>query len=274
MTAYATGPESGVVYSLTSAEGYEAVFNDSAHANYVGVLSGEDAITGLDSPEILENAGPLVEADGGLHGTFWAGRRPITLQGELFSASKTTRNQMMTRLQRASMALRSDATLKWTPTGSIGQQIKVRRNQPLRITGGFKKKFFVPLVAADPRIYSQSEYTSSNIVAGTPVTIENQGDAESFPRMRITGPGTNPVVSTGGRSLTINTTLTGGQYIDVDLLRKTVVRSDGANLYSSVAYLTSTWWGLLPSTQSVSVAWTSGNTGASIVVVYWRDAWL
>lgn len=276
MTAYPTGPESGVVYTLENAEGYQAVFNDSTSANFAGVLTGEDAVTGLESPEIRESFVETTEGDGGDHGTFFTGRRPITLQAEVVGATPAARNAMLTRIARASMALRSDATLKFTPSGSIPQFVSVRRQQPLRAPGGWKKRVFISLVAEDPRIYSQALYTSAPILTGTPGSLENQGSSESYPVVRINGPGTKPTITAGGRSLTFKSTfsLTAGQYVDVDLLNSAVTHSDGTSRYSSVDWVNSTWWGLVPGINSVSVSWLSGNTAASTIVVSWRDAWM
>lgn len=54
--------EFSTVYTLTSPSGVVAVLNDSASANYAGVIK---EITGLDSAEVRESASDLVEADGG-----------------------------------------------------------------------------------------------------------------------------------------------------------------------------------------------------------------
>jgi len=281
MTAYPTGPEAGIVYTLETSGGYQAVFNDPTSPFYVGALTGDDAITGLDSPEIRESAGDNTEDDGGFHGFFWAGRRPITLSADIIGATPAARNAMLTRLQQASMALRSDATLKFTPSGSIPQQIKVRRQQPLRTTGGWKKRVFLALVAEDPHIYSQALYTSSPILTGAPLTIENQGSAYSLPSVRINGPGVKPeiinTISGFGFHLAFKTgyTLTGGQYVDVDFLTKTVTHSSGADHYEYIDWLDTFWWGLTAGTDnSVDITWASGNTGASTAVVSWRDAWM
>lgn len=277
MAQLPTGPESGIAYTLVNSEGYEAVFNDSTSANYCGVLAGEDAITGLESAEIRESYVDATEQDGGDHGAFYMGRRPITLQAEVVGATPAARNAMLTRIQRASMALRADALLKFTPSGSIPQQISVRRQQPVRAPGGWKKRVMIALVAEDPRIYSQAQYTSAAILSGAPVSLENQGSTESFPTIRINGPGTQPTITGAGRSLAFKSSfsLTAGQYVDVDMhpRRRRATKSDDTDVYDQIDWLNTTWWGLLPGLNSCSISWASGNTGASSMVVTWRDAW-
>lgn len=276
MTSYPTGPEFGVPFTITSAEGYEAVLNDATSPNFAGVLAGEDALTGLEGADVRENITDLVEADGGSQGPNWAKPRTFTMRPTIWAATPAARNAMLTRLQRATNAMRTDLTVKFTPSGSIPQYITARRSQRPEVRGGFAKQMLLGFTAADPRIYSQSEYASSGILTGSPGSLENQGTAESWPILRINGPGTNPTVTAHGDSLALLTTLTAGQYIDIDTRpgRRTVTKSDGSDLYSAVSFLTSTWWGLLPGINSVSIAWGSGNTAASTLVVTWRDTWL
>lgn len=138
--------------------GPRAVFNDSTDEDFVGNLSPESS--GLDSPDIREDAADKVEEDGGVHGAFFAARRPVVLQGMIIASSASQRNERVDKLQRASLALRGDGTLSWTPTGGPFVYLTARRQQPLRITKGFVKEFQLPLVAADPRIYGASTFYS------------------------------------------------------------------------------------------------------------------
>jgi hypothetical protein len=211
-----SGPEFGVPYVLTAADGQRAVFNDEADPDYVGMLTD---ISGFDSPEVRENADDLVEMDGGLHGDFYYGRRPITLEGQIMhNGDPFLRNMQVAKLQRASSALREDATLIWTPSGGVQQYMNLRRQQPLRITGGFNKTFQLSMVASDPRIYSTALHsnqadtgTPSGAVAGFgfnmgfPLSfgqaipsgqmfLVNQGNAENFPIYYVYGPGTSPAI--------------------------------------------------------------------------------
>src|SRR5512146_1049320 len=118
------GPEYGVKYTLEGPDGTKAVFNDSTDPNFVGSLSPESS--GLDSADVREAAADAVEADGGVHGNFYYGRRPVVLQGTIIASSATQRNERASRLKQASNAMRADATLKWTPTGGEEMELKVR----------------------------------------------------------------------------------------------------------------------------------------------------
>lgn len=117
MAYYPFAVEAGAIYTLTNPNGAVAVFNDDLDPSYVGMLT---EVTGLDSPEVRESADELVEADGGTHGNFYFGRRPIVMNGKVFGhASVTERSIRLDRARRASMALRSDSTLSWIPSKGL-----------------------------------------------------------------------------------------------------------------------------------------------------------
>jgi hypothetical protein len=149
------GVEYGAVYTLTGPDGTKAVFNDSSDPNYVGILSPESS--GLDSADVRESAQDGTQRDGGVHGDFYYGRRPVVLQGTVIASSKADRAAKIAKIKRASNALRADATLSWPAEGITGgvNVLGLRRQQPVRFTKGWVKDFMIPLVAADAFIYGK-----------------------------------------------------------------------------------------------------------------------
>ncbi len=109
---------SGVPFTITGPTGAVAVLNDPTSIHYVAGVAGDDAVTGLDSPEIRENAEEMVEAHGGVHGIFYYGRRPVTLTGKIVPASDFDRAAKQARLERAVKAMAADATMRWNPGGT------------------------------------------------------------------------------------------------------------------------------------------------------------
>lgn len=277
MTVYAQVPETSAVYTITGPDGSRAVLNDTTDTDYVGTFGG-DGITGLDDAEIRENAWELVEADGGVHGPFWLGRRPFTLTIDVTGATPQQRNARMEKVKRATNALRADGIMSWTTPngGGPNQQLSFRRQQPRRWTNvGFLKTCFLGLVSADPRIYSTTINTNTQLSTDGFQTWTNQGDYLSPPSLRINGPGTNPSVFNGTLGIVFNgLVLTAGQYVVVDLVQRTVVDQSGANRFGTVDFLNTAWWQLGPNTNSVKITWASGNTAASTLVGTWRDAWV
>lgn len=160
------GVEVGILYRLTGPDGTSVSFNDSAQWDFVGFT---EEVTGLDGPDTRESADLIVEGDGGYHGNFYHGRRPIVLSGIIDpNTFGSARNTMVSNLLRATNAMRQDAVLSWTPTGGDPVAVAVRRQQPPRVTGGRVKSFQVALVAADPRVYGTAVRTLARTSEASP----------------------------------------------------------------------------------------------------------
>lgn len=173
------GVEYGAKFTLTGPDGTKVVFNDSTDPNYVGILSMESS--GLDSADVREDAAEAIEADGGIHGNFFYGRRPVVLQGTIIASSAAQRNERAGKLLRATNAMRADAVLKWTPVGGAEVELKLRRQQPARITGGFVKSFQIAMVSADARILSTASHASSvTSLASGPTATKNASTSYVF----------------------------------------------------------------------------------------------
>lgn len=258
----------GIKYTLTGPDGTIATFNDKTDPNYVGMLS---EVTGLDSPDIREAADDLVQFDGGIHGDFFYGRRPIVMTGIILNPLSTTdRNQRTELLGRASNALRGDALLKWQPDGYPAQQIAVRRQQPLRITGGWQKEFQLGLVAADPRVYSQTLHTQNVASGGSGGVVSNAGTTLTWPVLKINGFSGAPGITnaTTGQTINISSIISSGNYLLIDTLNRTVLLNGVTQFYGAVNFSTTSWWGLAPGSNTITMI------GGGSVDISWRDAWM
>jgi hypothetical protein len=269
------GPQFGVKYVMTNAEGIRAVFNDPSDLDYVGWLTD---ISGFDSPEVREAADDLVGDDGGVHGTFYYGRRPVVLEGMIDSRpDNVERNRRMTRLQRASNAMRADSSLRWMPEGGVEQFLNIRRQQPLRITGSYLKSFQLSMVSADPRIYSAAVKEKIFAPNDHDEELENVGTTGSPPEVSITGPATAIEIHnhTTGAFIVFAAaySITSTQRLDIDFRNRTVVRENGTNVYGQVQFASTTWWDIVPGLNEI--AWhATGTTANSAMTVRWRDAWI
>lgn len=299
MALYPSAAQFGQKFTLTGPDGTVVAFNDSDDPNNVGHIK---EMTGLDSPDVRENAEELTQGDGGLHGAFYYGRRPITITAVVHEHdTPTERNWMLNNLNRASNAMRSDSLLEWTPDGGIPQFVAVRRQQATRVTGGWNKEVLLALVAADPFIYSSELHTSSvsagqtsGVTGGAgfdlsfPVDfgeaaitgqldVENQGSDIAYPLLTIHGPGTNPAIKnqTTGETLSFIYTLGAGETLTIDTrpTNRTVLLNGAVPRYRAVDFLNTVWWGLVPGINDIRLLWSSYSAGAS-VDVEWRDAWL
>lgn len=257
----------GVTYTITAPSGVDgraevAVLNDPSSGNFVGYLLDS---SGFDSPEIRESADNIVEGDGGVHGSFYYGRRPFTLDIVVVPSSTTALSHArLDKLYRATNAMRSDGTIVWTETGGVAKVINFRRQQPIRGPSQERRCLFAG-VAADARIYSNVALTGSSPTV-------NAGNIGSLPTFTLTPTGGNVVITntTTSEALTLTVGAGGvatGSAVTVNFLTKTVVQG-GTGKYYAVTFPSSTWWEIIPGSNSWTV------TNASSVSISVRSAWL
>lgn len=275
-TSVPTGPEINGKWIITGPDGTRAVFNDPTDLDYVGMLTD---VSGFDAPELRESADDLVQMDGGIHGDFYYSRRPVTLTGLVLNpASADERNRKMTKIMRACRALRSDAIVEWTLSGGYQQYISARLQNGPRFEGAWQKSFQIGFVAADPRIYSKI-YQQNAAPAASPyaaLTLNNAGNADTWPLVSVRGPGTNPTVvnySTGQAIRLVYTIPTASDFVVFDAFNRTVKLNNTASVYSGIDFINSDWWALAPGDNEIRLYFDSFSTGASLTVEH-RSAWL
>lgn len=249
--------------SATDGFGEVAVLNDSTSGNFVGYLFDS---SGFESPDVRESFDDIVEGDGGVHGSFYHGRRPFTLDVWLaIAATEAATHARLDKFLRATNAMRADGTIAWTETGGAAKLLNFRRQQPVRGPSQERRCLFAG-VSADPRIYASTATTGG---AGT---CANAGTVGTSPTFTLTSP-TNTITltnSTTSQTLTL-LGLSGAGTVTVNFLTKTVTATIGtANRYSAVSFPSSVWWELQPGNNTVAV---SGAT-VSGSGISWRSAWL
>lgn len=276
MAYYPYSPQIDAKYVILGPQGTRVCFNDPVDADYVGMLSD---VTGLDSADVRESAVDLVGADGGSHGDFYFGRRPIAMTGMSFGhASSLQRDTRLAKLRRVTNALRSDMTLQWQnkPFASTVPMQTWCRLQNRRYSGGWNKEFQLGLVSEYAVLFSQELKEST----GSPITVENRGDWPSFPLLRITGISNDPTVTvdsldTSEANMVLFTTglaLAAGETIEIDTLNHTATFVAGARNGQSgnrhINFGTTVRWPALHYGQS-----TVTLGGGGTLTVTWRDVW-
>lgn len=267
-------PQLDAIYTIQSAFG-TAVLNDPTSPNYVGMVK---ELTGLDSPEVRESAEDHVQADGGYHGDFYHGRRPVTMTVSVFNASSMSeREQRIDRLRRATKVLRdghgvqtsgttlsggtSHGEIRWTnqpTTDNVPMVVYFKRQQPVRVAGPWVKEVQIALVSPFHEIFSQSVNSGNG-------TIENVGDEDSYPVLTITSPPSNlRVTETITGKFVEFSGLTGGTVV-VDVRNHTATEG-GADATGKINFTTSTW----PVMRMGNNTWTTNGGG---LTVQWRHAW-
>lgn len=271
-------PQTGAKYVLVGPDGTRAAFNDPTDGDYVGMLTD---VTGLDSAEVRESSEDLVQSDGGQHGNFYYGRRTIAMSGLVFGhTTLLQREARLDKLRRASNAMRSDAVLSWQNDPNTSYPIMqtwVRRQQPLRIGGGWNKDFQLQIVSQYTPIFSQDVHTTATAAAAADLVVENLGDYANWPIIEIRGPVTanlevNNVTNNTVVAMLPGYNLAGGQVIYIDTLNHTAATSGGGSLNSEIRFDASDWTPVSKGNNTFRLTG-SGTTGATYIRLIYRDAW-
>lgn len=132
-----------------------------------------------------------------------------------------------------------------------------------------KAEFQVQIACEDPRIYDSTVTTVTIAVAGNG-TATLIGNRQAPAIMRLNGPLTNPAITFSGITMTFNTTLIAGQYIDIDLVLRTCLRETGASVRHLMTFTGGTWYLLNGGSSTLSLA---ASAGTGNLVITTRSAW-
>ncbi|MEU7338715.1 hypothetical protein [Streptomyces sp. NPDC007074] len=269
--------------------------------------------TGFGRPPVRDNDVDQPSMDGSFAGPdYWAGR-----QIQLDAAIKIPGNpgacyDMVAQLQAAA----ADPSVRLV--GGVGMTLRCKRpGQPVkRLTVRMRKldpeykqviHGYVPidveLLAHDPTFYADEESTTEiplgwltgggfaapvtapifvqdgTVAADRPGWVTNNGDADAWPVIRISGPcATVSIIhADSGRTLSLPTlNLTAGQWIDIDTRPgyRTVTRENGGNASSYLSPSSRIDLFSLPPGQS-EMRWTAfDNTNTARMRLTWRDAYI
>lgn len=238
--------EIGILYSLSTVNG-TINFNPSVGWGYV--LSD---VSGLDAPSLRMTLEPVPQRDGEIVYSTFKGGRHISMQGYIrFTGDNLTDRRSLEDDLRSVLdgAVKDDAVLTFTPSGTSSRQVTVRMEAPLQIqSSGFIKQFMISLVAGDPVIYGgdQNSYSTTTLASTAtggsftfpfafPVgfgsyndpglaTIINGGNAEVYPVVRIYGQITNPEIFNEDKNeaILLTGTVSAGDFWELDFKNETI----------------------------------------------------
>lgn len=290
-------PEFGIPVTLQTPAG-NLVFNDFASASHLR-LTGFS----LNKPRRM-NVLPYPMRDGGIKPAGFKSGAYIVLDGEIASfADLAARAAWLDKLRALPDSIQDvEGTLLWTPTGQAPRQMAVTLlDDPADGSAGdIVKTFQLQLFAADPTTYGQTLYDviSSALAVAAPgtftfpfsfpigfggassggiATVQNNGNAPTWPIVRIYGQITAPSVynvSTGQFVSLAGLTLNAGQYAEIDMRRETI-RLNGNPLNPLTQYIdnsVSTFWSLAAGANTVQLVGTAFDANAKVEVIY-RDGY-
>jgi hypothetical protein len=221
-----------------------------------------------------------------LGSAFTVGRengRAMTLVGAAYSTSGkklgSTQWHLAERRLKAAVAnwVASPALLKVTEPGLAAQAMVYRVGNVL--IGGnppfFTMDFQIPLLAMDPRRYSQNLTTNTSLLltgsngdVGAAVTITS--DMPTGPLVTINGPAGTPFIRnnslSGSPKVQYNGTLGGGDTLVLDLQNLTAVLNGTTNVRANLSL--ANWWQLWPGVNNLEYFRSSGSSNSTAQLDY------
>lgn len=254
-------------------------------------------------PEVRTVSDPITDGDGTFDYTANYGARAFTLSvGLVPEATPGATHQSLIDAMRAFMhpALRPVVQFKLSAADAL-RQVSVRADQSAfvdqfvtddfayatcgwRVPSGIMEGATVVSVMADPatragRTYPRHYARTYNIAGALiPAVATNVGTESVDPFVRFHGPTTGPSITLVESGYIVGLTRNGGavvesgQWVDVDFRARTVVRSDGVNLYNTLDIPTQ-WWRLAPGANHVTFA-ANAWAGSAHAEVAFRPAWI
>jgi hypothetical protein len=261
----------------------------------------EMPIEGLDAAEYRESLYDKPGEDGAVLSSLFYGPRIISLPGHINATQTAAQYETKRRALATACAVRRDVNgqplatrLSLTTRGGSSYFVDVFPRKPkfdyeYATTGNFQLHFVAPISV----IYGSAQVSSgaisrptgggftlpfilpvtSSATTGGSVTVANSGNTTSAPILTLTGPLTNPYVSNSatGEFVQLNYTIPGGSFVVIDMANKTVMLNGNSTILS-VRTTDSSWWGVLPGSNSISLSTSStSDTGNAVVTFY--NAW-
>lgn len=260
--------------------------NDGSNSCWLDGKAG--GVSGLELPTVRTSTGNYAGKDGGYIGAQFFSARDITIYGVAFSSDVSTLETTRKALQAAllgdsvAMTILTNAGASYTVYANLLDfQMPIKDNV-------FSASFKIELLAGDPTIYetSVSELTAGLslqtsggytypvvypvIYAGgsLPQTVTNAGTVAVYPTITLTGLMTDPVLTnnTTLEQFALNITTSSSDVVVINMQQHTVLLN-GGNIIGDVG-TDSTWWGLLPGDNSITLS--SASSGDTVTgVISW-----
>lgn len=250
------------------------------------------SLAGFDYPTVRMNVKENGNYHGARFGSAYYGARVMTIEGEILGDDPDDYEEKRRALGQAFTILNGLQQVTFTTRGGLILKadciINNRLEMPYEAGLMQRGSFRIELIAPFPFFLSSTTQTSTvyvfegggaEIPAELPLTfgdslasdvdINNLGNVEAYPIIRLHGIMTDPVIknNTSDLLLSLDYTLsTTEQYIEIDTYRRTVKRGDtGANIFASA---TGDFWTLKTGINNVVLSASSYGEGARAEIIY------
>lgn len=249
-----------------------------------------------DSPEVVGSFPQRVGQDGAWDAPGYFGPRTVQVDGFVSEPSRAAARSFADQLT----ALAGVGAVWLSVAGDVGTRaafVRVSSGAVLEWVSGASFRYSVTVVARDPLKYGAARYGTAKLNGavgtglayplvyprdyGVPagqapgaVSVANSGTAAYWPRLRIDGPVSNPVVTLPetGDWVRFNGSLLAGQWLDFDLANRRVLLNGQVSLRQFVS--SSGRWLAVP-VGGGSVSWAADAYSAAATLSVWsyEGAW-
>lgn len=239
-------------------------------------------VVGLtEPPNLREDLADRVGNHGGFSYIDLYEMRRITISGDLAKATQSAFEDAVQLLKKTFYPQSSPQPLVFDRPGFAADRRVMCK--PSRFSFPMDTRYniaygdwSIQLVAEDPIIYVDTLQQATLTGASGSAAVNNSGDFPVFfEKVRLTGPYTDITFrdqATPTDKVQLTVAISGGQYVDVDFQRRTVIKSDGTNLYDKRSS-DSIWFDVTPGSHTYELV-TTGGSGATQAVADWRSGWL
>lgn len=229
--------------------------------NQIGQLEG------WEYPTVISAIDDVPGNKGALYINSKFGRRSFSIQGLIKGQDWADRITM-------GLALRQTGTLKKLEFTTLNDLLLQSYVEVMSLDYKYSKQdmaFLIELVAPDPRFFSQTLHDTEFDNSDTK-NVTNAGNEITCPSFKLTGAGTNWVVTnnTTGESFTIARTISGTDYIEINVENRTVLLNGTTSVFGDFS---GDFFCLDPGVNSITTLVTGGD-GTTEIHIYHRDAYI
>ena len=292
--------ESGLTYTLTTVNGYTITFNPTPFSSTSGVFLHYDGIQTSSGFDTEVTGRP--QANGSFMDAGWKRGLTIAINAYLMygtaSARQTGQDNVIKALNdmtgQTADSTGTYATLSWTSqdglTAKTIYRLQLLEPYSIQYEAGTLKSFQCLLGTEYP--YAQGASANNDTTAltatgggftvpltiptltftasgGGQVTVTNSGTTTAYPKMRVYGPITSPIVynSTLGKYISFTGTIASGDYWEIDLFEKTVKLNGSTSMASSLDIANTQWFGLGVGNTTLQLSGSSYDSNTKLRVI-------
>lgn len=241
---------------------------ETTKGKYFEITGGQiGKLEGWEYPTVISVIDDIPGNKGALYINSKFGRRRFSILGYVKEQDFTDRINM-------GLALRQTGVLKTMTFTTLDDKTLQAYVEVLGFEHKYNKgggSFLIDMVAPDPRFYSQTLNDTTFDNSDTK-NVTNAGNEITNPSFKLSGAGSNWTITnnTTGKSFVINRSITGTDYITVNVENRTVLLNGTTSIFADFS---GDFFTLDPGVNSITTSVTGGD-GTTEIHVYHRDAYI